>query len=41
MTHSRHVILRMTEVAVPGELLAAILDRIHRFGAPLPLVRRG
>ena len=41
VTHSRHVIFQMAEVAVPRELFAAILDRIQRFGVPPPLVQRG
>jgi len=39
--HSRYMILHMAEVAVPGELFAAILDRVQGFGVPLPLVQRG
>ncbi len=41
MTHSRYVIFQMAEVAVPHELLVAILERIQRFGVPPPLVHRG
>ncbi len=41
VTHSRHVIFQMGEVAVPRELFAAILNRIQRFGVPPPLVQRG
>ena len=40
VTHSRYVVFRMAEVAVPRELFAAILDRIKRFGVPPPLVQR-
>ncbi len=39
--HSGYVIFQMTEVAVPRELFAAILDHIQRFGVLPPLVRRG
>jgi len=31
----------MIEAAVSSELLAAILNRIQRFGVPPPLVQRG
>ena len=41
VTHSRHVIFQMAEVAVPRGLFAAILDRIQRFGLPPPLVQPG
>jgi hypothetical protein len=41
VAHSGYVIFQMAEVAVPRELFVAILDRIHRFGVPPPLVRRG
>ena len=41
VTHSRYVIFQMAEVAVPQELFAAILNRIHQFGAGPPLVQRG
>ncbi len=41
VTHSRYVFFQMAEVAVPRELFAAILDRIQRFGVPLPLVQHG
>jgi len=40
VTHSRYLVFPMAEVAVPGELFAAILERIQRFGVPPPLVRR-
>ncbi len=30
-----------SEVAVPRDLFAAILERIQRFGVPPPLVQRG
>ena len=33
--HSRYVIFQLAEVAVPGELFAAILSRIQRL-APVP-----
>lgn len=39
--HSKYVFFQMAEVAVPGELFAAILDRIQRLGVPPPLVQRG
>ncbi len=29
------------EVAVPRELFVASLERVQRFGVPLPLVQRG
>ncbi len=41
VTHSRYVIFQMAEVAVPRDLLVAILDRIQWFGVPPPLVQRG
>jgi hypothetical protein len=41
VSHSGYVIFQMAEVAVPGELFAAILERIQRFGVPPPLVQRG
>lgn len=41
VTHAQCVIFQMPEVAVPHELIAAILDRIQRFGMPPPLVQRG
>jgi len=34
MTHSKYVIFQPAEVAVPRELLAAILGRIARLGPP-------
>lgn len=34
VTHSRQVIFRMVEVAVPRELFQAILDRIRRLRPP-------
>ncbi len=39
--HAKYVTFQMAEVAVPRELFAAILERIQRFGVPLPLVQRG
>jgi hypothetical protein len=39
--HAKYVTLQLAELAVPRELFAAILDRIQRFGVPLPLVQRG
>ena len=39
--HSKYVTFQMAEVAVPRDLFAAILERIQRFGVPLPLLRRG
>jgi hypothetical protein len=36
VTHSRHVIFQMAEVAVPRELFAAVLTRIRRLRAPQP-----
>ena len=39
--HSKYVTFQLAEVAVPRDLLAAILDRIQRFGVPPPLVQRG
>jgi len=39
--HSRCLICQTAEVAVPRELLAAIFERIQRFGAPPSLMRRG
>ncbi len=41
LTHSRYVVFQMSEVAVPRELFAAILERIQRFGVPPPLVQCG
>jgi len=41
VTHSRHVIFQMAEVAVQRELFAAIVERIQRFCTPPPLVQRG
>ena len=38
---AKYVALQISEVAVPRALFAAILDRIHRFGMPPPLVQRG
>ena len=38
--HSKHVSFQMAEVVVPCELFAAILERIQRFGVPLPLLQR-
>ncbi len=38
--HAKYVTLKLAEVAVPRELLAAILDRIQRFGVPPPLTQR-
>ena len=40
VAHSRYVIFQMSEVVVPRELFAAILERIQRFGVPPPLVQR-
>jgi hypothetical protein len=37
--HAKRVTFHMTEVAVPRELFAVILDRVQRFGVP-PLVQR-
>ncbi len=39
--HAKYLTFQMAEVAVPRELLAAIIERIQRFGAPPPLLRRG
>ena len=39
--HAKYVTYQMAEVAVPRELLAAILERILRFGVPPPLLKRG
>jgi hypothetical protein len=39
--HAKYMTFQLAEVAVPRELFAAILDRIHRFGLPPPLVQRG
>ena len=39
--HCKYVMFQMAEVAVPRELLAALLDRIQRFGVPPPLLQRG
>ena len=41
VTHPRYVIFQMAEVAAPRDLFAAILERIHWFGVPPPLVQRG
>jgi hypothetical protein len=41
VTHSRYVIFQMAEVAVPWQLLAAILDRIQRLRVPPPSVQSG
>ena len=38
--HAKNVTFQMAEVAVPGELFAAILERIRRCGVPPPLVQR-
>ena len=38
---AKYVMFQMAEVAVPGELFAAILEFIQRFGVPPPLVQRG
>ncbi len=38
--HSKYVPFQLAEVEVPRDLLAAILDRIQRFGVPPPLVQR-
>ena len=39
--HAKYVTFQMTEVAVPRELFAAIMERIQRFGVPPPLLQRG
>ena len=39
--YSKDVTFQGTQMAVPRELFAAILDRIQRFGVPPPLVQRG
>jgi len=39
--HARYVTFQLADVAVPLDLLAAILERIQRFGVPPPLVQRG
>ncbi len=39
--HAKYVTFQMAEVAVPGELFAAILERMQRCGVPPPLVQRG
>jgi hypothetical protein len=39
--HAKYVTFQLAEVAVPGDLFAAILDRIQRFGVPPLLVQRG
>lgn len=41
VTHSRYVIFRMAEVAVPHELFARILKQIQWFGVPPPLASPG
>ena len=38
--HAKYVTLQTAEVAVPRELLAAILERIRRFGVPPPVQRQ-
>ncbi len=38
--HAEYLTLQMAEVAVPRELLAAILERIRRFGVLPPLMPR-
>jgi len=39
VTHSRYVIFQMTEVAVPRDSFARILERIQWFGVRPPVVR--
>ena len=39
--HARYVTFQIAEVAVPREFLAAIRERIRRFGVSPPLVQRG
>jgi hypothetical protein len=41
LPHSKYVTFQLAEVAMPPELLAAILDRIQRFGVPPPRVQHG
>ncbi len=41
VSHSRYVIFRMAEVAVPRDLFAAILERTQQFGVPPPLLQHG
>jgi hypothetical protein len=39
--HAKYVTFQLAEVSVPREVLAALLNRIRRFGVPPPMVRRG
>jgi hypothetical protein len=39
--HAKYVTFQFTEVAVPRDLFARILERIRWFGVPPPLVQRG
>ena len=39
--HAEYVTFQMVEGAVPRELFAAVIDRVQRFGVPLPLVQCG
>jgi hypothetical protein len=39
--HTKYVTFQLAEVAVPRDLFAAILERIQRFGVPLPMVVDG
>ncbi len=41
VVHAKYVTFQIDEVAVPRDLLAAILERIERFGVPPRLVQRG
>lgn len=38
---AKYVTIQLAEAAVPREFFAAVLDRIQRFGVPLPLMQRG
>ena len=38
--HSKYITFQVAEVAAPRELSAPILERIQRFGVPLPLLQR-
>ena len=41
VTHSRHVIFQIAEVAVPRGLFATILERVRWFGVPQRLATPG
>ena len=38
--HAKYMTFQMAELEVQRELLAAILERIQRFGVPPPLLQR-